>query len=77
MRNLSGWMVVSAALLLAACGDGVPKVDDPKHIVIDGKPMSQADFIDTYCVKESGRKSPGCVAVMAEVYGAVKRDGPQ
>jgi len=38
------------ALLLTACGDDVPNVDDPHHVTVDGKPMKQADFLQQHCV---------------------------
>lgn len=35
--------------IMVACGSKVPEVNDPQHIVIDGKPMSKIEFINKYC----------------------------
>lgn len=37
------------AVLLAGCGDGVPKVEDPHKIVIEGSPLTQKEFMNKYC----------------------------
>lgn len=37
------------ASTLTACGDGVPEISDPQHIVINGKNMSKMEFINEYC----------------------------
>ncbi|SEO19593.1 hypothetical protein SAMN05216404_11373 [Nitrosospira multiformis] len=50
------------ALMVAACGQEVPQVDDPHNIVVNGEEMSQADFLDKYCIgKES---NPTCSKVL-------------
>ena len=50
------------ALWLVGCGDnGVPPVADPHAIVVDGKPMKQAEFLSKYCVGKEGNAT--CAAV--------------
>jgi hypothetical protein len=45
------------SLILAACGNGVPKVSDPHNIVVDGQKMTQANFLQTYCVGKVGNET--------------------
>ena len=55
---------VVASVLCAAlvgCADKVPKVADPHNIIVDGKPMTQKDFLNTYC--NELKDHPTCVAV--------------
>jgi hypothetical protein len=35
--------------LLTACSDGVPQVDDPYKIVVNGEPMTGTEFMKKYC----------------------------
>lgn len=46
--------ILTATLLtgfLAACSsDDVPKVEDPHNVIVDGQKMTQADFLQKYCV---------------------------
>jgi hypothetical protein len=38
-------------ICLSACkDDSVPYVEDPKNVVVDGKPMEQRAFIEKYCI---------------------------
>jgi hypothetical protein len=38
-------------ICLSAClDDSVPYVEDPKNVVVDGKPMEQRAFVEKYCV---------------------------
>jgi hypothetical protein len=46
---------------MAGCDDGVPAVADPHHIVVDGKPMTQAEFLNAYC--SNAPTNPTCIAV--------------
>jgi|APEBP8051072661_1049379.scaffolds.fasta_scaffold00625_9 uncharacterized protein YcfL len=56
--------LIIPALLLAACGDdGVPKVEDPHNIVVDGQPMTQAAFIEKYCAGKADNAT--CMTVLA------------
>lgn len=53
---------VLVALILAACGDdGVPAVADPHKVVVDGKPMTQSEFLNRYCVNKP--QNDTCAAV--------------
>lgn len=62
MKRLS-LMTFAAALVLAGCSDGVPKVVDPHNIVVDGKPMTQQQFLDTYC---KGKKDSETCLIVAK-----------
>lgn len=46
--------ILTAILLtgfLAACSnDDVPNVEDPHNVVVDGQKITQADFLQKYCV---------------------------
>lgn len=55
--------LIIPALLLAACGDDVPKVEDPHNIVVDGQPMTQAAFIEKYCAGKADNAT--CMTVLA------------
>ncbi len=56
-------IAVIPALLLAACGDdGVPKVEDPHNIVVDGQKMTQTDFIKKYCSGKANNET--CMRVL-------------
>lgn len=56
--------LIVPALLLAACGDdGVPKVEDPHNIVVDGQSMTQAAFIEKYCAGKADNAT--CMTVLA------------
>ena len=46
----------------AACGQEVPHVDDPHNIVVNGEEMSQADFLDKYCIGKEN--NPTCSKVL-------------
>lgn len=37
-------------IFLTACSDGVPKVEDPHNVIVDGQKMKQADFLQKYCI---------------------------
>jgi hypothetical protein len=55
MNRVFGLMMV--AVLLVACSDGVPKVDDPNHpLDASGKSISGLEFIKKYCVSEALNK---------------------
>lgn len=59
MRNPS--LLLSLAVLLAACGEAIPEVKDPHRIVVDGQPMSASAFLKRYC--QGQVMHPSCVAV--------------
>ncbi len=43
---------IFASAFLFGCGDGVPKVDDYSNVVVDGKKMTQAQFLQKHCVNK-------------------------
>jgi hypothetical protein len=45
------------AILLTACGEDVPTVDDPHHVTVGGKSMKQADFLQQHCVGKLANES--------------------
>lgn len=49
--------LVLASVLLAACSDGVPKVEDPNHpLDASGNPITGLEFIKKYCATEALNK---------------------
>ena len=42
------------AVIACACNKGVPHVDDPNNIVINGEKMSAIAFIEKYCIGKEG-----------------------
>jgi hypothetical protein len=62
---------IIAGVILAACGDSVPTITDPDNIVVDGKSMTQREFVDQYCRKKTDNEN--CVLVRrAMVTGSTK-----
>lgn len=59
MRKLSN--LFATVLLVAACKQGVPEVSDPHNVVVDGVKMTQAQFMERYCVEKIG--DPTCIKV--------------
>jgi hypothetical protein len=35
----------------------VPKIDDPHNVVVDGQKMTQADFLQKYCISRAGNET--------------------
>ena len=54
------WLLPGVFVL--ACGQEVPRVDDPHNIVVNGEEMSQADFLDKYCIGKEN--NPTCSKVL-------------
>ena len=50
------------ALAMTACGQEVPHVDDPHNIVVNGEEMSQAAFLEKYCIRKES--DPTCSKVL-------------
>ena len=74
--NRPRWAAVAAALVMTGCSDGVPKVADPHNIVVDGKPMTQRQFLDAYC---AGKKNSETCLVVAKAMigdGTRSKSGP-
>lgn len=51
-----------SAFVLAACGDNVPEVKDPHNITVDGKKITQAEFLQRYCTGK--RDNQTCLNVL-------------
>ena len=45
-------IAIIGVVCLSACDQGVPKVEDPHNVVVDGKKMTQWEFLDKYCVEQ-------------------------
>ncbi len=43
--------------VLAGCSDPVPKVDDPRNIVVDGQAMTQMAFVQKYCADKADHET--------------------
>jgi len=76
------FVIAITALMLSACGDGdgVPKVEDPHQIVIDGKKITQATFLKTYCStnKVSSSNNETCLKVLqAARYDSTRGEMPK
>lgn len=51
-----------ALFALAGCGDDVPKVQNPHNIVIDGKKLTHAEYLDKFCVGKANNGT--CLSVL-------------
>lgn len=56
------YAAIGAVILVSACSDSVPHIEDPHNIVVDGKSMTQAEFLETYCAGKGGNET--CVKVL-------------
>ena len=74
MKKFFG-LILSGSILLTACGDGVPRVNDPHHIVdANGQPMKCIDFIKKYCIGKDSNET--CAKVrMAVSMDSTKTKG--
>lgn len=50
LKALVGLAVLA---VLAGCSDPVPKVDDPRNIVVDGQAMTAMAFVEKYCADKA------------------------
>lgn len=66
--------LLAVAAILAACGDKVPDIQDPKNPVVNGKAMTQREFLDTYCLGDN-KTAPSCTRIMVDRRQSVT-DGP-
>jgi len=63
MNKGFGLVVLAAAVLLSACSDGVPHVEDPHHPVdADGNPIKGSEFLMKYCAGKSHNETCAKVA---------------
>jgi hypothetical protein len=74
MRKLIILLVVS--LMTSACNQGgVPQVDDPYNIVVNGEKMPQWKFLNKYCVKQAA--DPTCSKVRHAMEKNTKGEIPR
>lgn len=74
MRNRLAIFI--SVILLAACGEKVPTVQDPHNIVIDGKKMTQAEFLKNYCLGKDRNET--CLTVLqAKKEDSTRREMPK
>jgi hypothetical protein len=59
--KINNCLLIITILLLTACSEGVPNVDDPHKILINGENITQKNFLDKYCVEKS--KNETCLKV--------------
>ena len=57
------YAAIGAAIFVSACSDGVPNVEDPHNIVVNGIHMTQAEFLETYCTGKSNNETCGKVVI--------------
>lgn len=70
------YAAIISILALSACNDNVPTVDDPNNIVVDGKKMKQAEFLDRYCAGKSDNET--CMKVLkAKRYASTRGEMPK
>ena len=59
-------LIVLVAGLLSACGDGVPKIDDPhKPVDADGNAIKGTEFLKKYCAGKANNET--CAKVSTAV----------
>lgn len=76
MNTIRISVVASVALLLTACSDRVPPVEDPvpKQIVVGNETFTQQQFIDKYCNDKTQDET--CLKVRrAMVAGSTRSNG--
>ncbi len=67
MKNIFIITLIST-VLLTACSDGIPKVEDPHNVVVDGQKMTQAAFLQKYCIGKEYNETCG------QVQNAMSKD---
>lgn len=60
------------AFTLCLAGCGVPEVEDPQNIVVDGQAMSARAFLDKYCAGKMDDKT--CQKVMRANRGKLRNE---
>jgi hypothetical protein len=56
------WLVCVLLFGIAGCSNNVPEISDPHNIIVDGKKMTQAEFLEIYCQGQSGNTT--CLKVL-------------
>lgn len=65
MKNI---LAMIGIMCLSACDQGVPKVNDPHNVTVNGEKMTQLAFLDRYCVEQVA--DPTC----SKVRHAMRKD---
>ena len=67
------WLLLATVVL--ACDKGVPHVDDPYNIVVNGKKMNPTAFLKKYCIEKENEPTCSKVlhAVITDIRGRVPR----
>jgi hypothetical protein len=60
-------------MCLSACDQGVPTVNDPHNITVNGEKMTQWAFLDKYCVEQVA--DPTCAKVKHAMHKDDTRRG--
>jgi hypothetical protein len=56
--NYFKFAIFAAVFTLTACSQGdVPSVEDPHNIVMDGKKITQQEFLQKYCVSNPANET--------------------
>lgn len=67
-------LMIFAAVLLSACSDGVPDVEDPHHPVdASGTPIKGTEFLEKYCAGKLTNET--CVKVQKAVSADSSKGG--
>ena len=61
-------LLVFVVTLGASASYGAAPAVDPHHPVVDGNPMSQAEYLKKYCVSPESAKDATCVAVSKALH---------
>jgi len=70
------FLVPAIIVLLSACTDDVPAVDDPHNIVVSGQKLKQFEFLQKYCVEKPNNGT--CLKVKnAMALDSAKGDVPR
>ncbi|MEY3201040.1 MAG: hypothetical protein RIR70_590 [Pseudomonadota bacterium] len=56
---------IAILVSLTACDDGVPEVEDPQNIVINGQKMSSVAFLEKYCIGKTNNETCAKVSYYA------------
>jgi hypothetical protein len=82
MKNRAILITTFLLILLTACKteevpkDEVPTVDNPHNIIVDGKNITQANFLQKYCINKE--ENENCIKVQsAMALDAVEGNSPR
>lgn len=62
MKRIPISVMASIVVTLYGCSNSVPEVPDPDNIVVNGKKMTQAEFLEMYCLGQSRNET--CIKVL-------------